>query len=220
VRVEVAPDRYETREAIVLPQEEHLHPKPEKTDERLADPEQPVVHMARSKNLGVIFAITLLLTILISSVSVRGVWSVVVVVTVVLLVVLFALFDWWGTIAEWFFLLRIHINAAGYGFIGITLFIMWAVSFFFFDRRTYVVFSPGSIRIREAVGQGEKQYDTVNVIFHKKQNDFFKHWIWGLGAGDMEIVTAKGERFEWHNVTFVGHKVRKIEDLLKTREVV
>jgi hypothetical protein len=206
---------FEARDVIILPKDERL-PTKAGTDQ----PEEPRLHMARSKNLGVIFSILLLLTILITNVSVRGVWSIVVIVTIVLLVVLFALFDWWGTIAEWFYLLRIHINAAGYLFIGVVLFILWAVNFYVFDRRTYLIFTTGQLRVREAVGQGEKVFDTTNMVFHKQQNDFFRHWIWGLGAGDLEIITAKGERFEWHNVPFVGHKVRKIEDLIKTREVV
>jgi hypothetical protein len=220
-RVEMAENKYETREGLILPPGKYLPPdQPETPGGPLPKPEGGIVHMARSKNLGVIFSIALLLTILISNVSVRGVWSIVVVVTVILLVVLFALFDWWGKIAEWFYLLRIYINAGGYLFIATVLFIIWAVNFYIFDRRTYVIFTPGQVRVRESVGQGEQVYDTVNMEFHKQQNDFFKHWIWGLGAGDLEVVTAKGKRFELHNVAFVGHKVRKIEELIKTREVV
>src|SRR5262245_10503031 len=210
----------ELREGLILPPGQHLLPdQPEKPGGSLPQPEGAKVHVARSKNLGVIFSITLLLTILISTVSVRGVWSVVVIVTVVLLVVLFALFDWWGQIAEWFVLLRIHINAGGYGFIAVVLFIIWAVNPFLFDRRPYVIFTAGQVRVREAIGQGEKVFDTTNLVFHKLQNNFFQHWIWGLGSGDLEIITAKGERFEWHNVAFVGYKVRKIEDLIKMKEV-
>ena len=211
------------RDVVVLPQDHRLANNPTKPDQpegKLVDTSIASERMARSKNLGVVWAVTLLLTMVISSVSVRGVWSIVVIVTVILIVVLFALFDWWGTIADWFSLLRIHINAGGYFFFSIVLLIIWAVNTYIFDRRTYVIFTPGQVRVREAVGQGEKVFDTTNLVFHKQQNDFFKHWIWGLGAGDLEIITAKGEKFDWHNVAFVGQKVRKIEELIKTREVV
>lgn len=204
------------RDVLVLPEGARLPNKPntDQLESRLG------LHMAKSKNLGVVFSVALLLTILISNVSVRGVWSIVVIITVVLVVVLFALFDIWGTIAEWFYLLRIHINAGGYFFFAAVLFIIWAVNFFIFDRRTYVTFTPGQVRIREAVGQGERVFDTVGMVFHKQQNDFFKHWIWGLGAGDLDLAFPKGEKFEFHNVAFVGHKVRKIEELIKMKEVV
>ena len=214
----------EGRDVLILPANERLPNSSTKPDQpeakRLADTKLASEHMARSKNLGVIWAVALLLTIVISSVSVRGVWSIVVIVTIILFVVLFALFDWWGKIAEWWSWLRIHINAGGYFFLSAVLFIIWALNFYVFDRRTYVIFTPGQVRIREAIGQGEKVFNAESVVFHKQQNDFFKHWIWGLGSGDLELVMAKGEKFDFHNVTFVGYKVRKIEELIKMKEVV
>src|SRR5262249_14525001 len=50
-------------------------------------------HIARSKNPGVIFVFTVILIIMISSVPLRGLWSIVIMVSVVLLVLLFALLD-------------------------------------------------------------------------------------------------------------------------------
>lgn len=180
------------------------------------------VHTARSKNPGVIFAFTLILIILISSVSLRGLWSIVIIVLIVLLVTIFALLDWWDPLLEWIGLLRIHVNAGGYLFISLALFIIWAVTFFIFDRQTYLIFSAGQVRVYQQIGEGEKVFDTTNLTFEKRQNDFFRHWIIGLGAGDLKVKTGgpHPEEFELHNVLFVGNRGKQIEQRLKSREVV
>src|SRR5262249_46510147 len=66
---------------IVLPEGKRLT-RVQKED---LDPQQPKLHMARNKNLGVIFCITLLLVIVITNVPLRGMWSVVVIITIILL---------------------------------------------------------------------------------------------------------------------------------------
>ncbi|MEI6686849.1 MAG: hypothetical protein WCN64_11965, partial [Planctomycetota bacterium] len=45
---------------------------------------QPTLYVAQSKNYGVIFCLTLLLTIFITSVSLRGMWSILVIVVIVM----------------------------------------------------------------------------------------------------------------------------------------
>lgn len=205
---------YENREVLVLPEGAKL---PERTNDD--KPDKLLLHMAKSKNLGVVYAVVLILTIVITNISVRGVWSVVVLVSIVLIVVLFALFDIWNWIADAWSLLRIHINAGGYFFISTVLLIIWALTILIFDRRAYVVFAPGKITICEAVGQGEQVFDTTNLKFQKLQNNFFQHWIWGLGAGDLQFE-IRNEKHQWHNVAFIGNKVRRIEKLVTAREVV
>lgn len=201
------------RDALVLPDKDRLEPADAPAPESLR------LHMAKSKNLGVVYAVVLILTIVITNISVRGVWSVVVMVSIVLIVVLFALFDIWSWIADAWSLLRIHINAGGYFFISTVLLIIWALTILIFDRRAYVVFAPGKITICEAVGQGEQVFDTTNLKFQKLQNNFFQHWIWGLGAGDLQFE-IRNEKHQWHNIAFIGNKVRRIEKLIAAKEVV
>ncbi len=52
--------------------------------------------------------------------------------------------------------------------------------------------------------------------------DLFRHWILGLGSGDLVVKTtgAQMHEFDLHNVLFIGKKVKQIEDMLKKRVVV
>jgi hypothetical protein len=185
------------------------------------DPIQPYLHMAHSKNLGIVYATVLLIIIVISNVPLRGLWSLLVILFIVLLVVIFALAGWWGWILERLTLLDIRINAGGYIFISLVLFIIWAVTVFIFDHRTYVAVTPGQVRVCLAVGAGETVYDPTGMTFQKRQDDLFRHWIVGLGSGDL-IIHRQGttDHIDMPNVLFVGAKVRQIETLIKERKVV
>ena len=55
----------------------------------------------------------------------------------------------------------------------------------------------------------------------KQQNDLFRHWIVGLGSGDLIIpATQAHKEVDMPNVLFIGSKIREIEKLIKEREVV
>src|SRR5271165_1944570 len=54
---------------------------PDSSDKRL---QEPTSQMAKNKNLGVIFAIVLLLVIAITNIPLRGLWSVIVIVIIIL----------------------------------------------------------------------------------------------------------------------------------------
>jgi hypothetical protein len=181
----------------------------------------PRRHMAASKNYGVVFASVLLLIIVVSSVPLRGLWSLITVLLIVLFVVLFALLGWWDIILEKINLLDVRVNAGGYLFIALVLFTIWAVTIFGFDRRTYVVVTPGQVRVCQAVGAGETVYDTTGMTFQKQQNDLFRHWIVGLGSGDLIMHrSSTNQEIDMPNVLFIAAKVRDIEQLIKERPVV
>jgi hypothetical protein len=206
------------RDVLVLPKDTHLQP----FDKNEVLPPEPVyIHMSRHKDLGVLFAIVLLLIIVISNVPLHGLWSVIVILGVVLVSVVFALWGIWGTILNYFSLLQIHINAAGYLTISGVLFIIWALTVFVFDRRRYVVVTPGQVRVCMAVGAGETAYDSAGMTFTKRQDDLFRHWIVGLGSGDLIIHrTTATQEIDMPNVLFVGSKIREIEKLIKEQVVV
>jgi hypothetical protein len=203
-------------DALILPKGKQLPVNP-------ADgkPLQPSIHMARSKNLGVLYATVLLLIIVISNVPLRGLWSLLTVLFILLMVVILALMGWWEPILEKFSYLRVHINAGGYLFISIVLFIIWALTVYIFDHRTYVAVTPGQVRVCLAVGAGETVYDTTGMTFQKQQNDLFRHWIVGLGSGDLIIHRSNtNQEIDMPNVLFIGAKVKEIEQLIKERKVV
>lgn len=183
--------------------------------------EDPRLHMASSKNLGVLFVIVLLLTILVTNVPMRGLWSLVLILFIVLLSVTFALAEVWEKILNQFQQLQIFINAGGYFFIATILFLIWAFTVFIFDHRTFVAFTSGQVRVALAVGAGDTVYSTEGMTFQKKQDDLFRHWIVGLGSGDLIIHRSNTvQEIDMPNVLFVGSKIREIERLIKEKEVV
>jgi hypothetical protein len=206
----------EKRDILVAPANKSLPIDPE-----TKNPIQPKRHMARSSKLGVIYATVLLVIIVISNVPLRGLWSVVIILFVVLLVLIFSLAGWWDDIIRYLGFLDIRINAGGYFFISFVLFVIWALTVFVFDHRTYVIVSSGQVRVCLAIGTGETVYDTTGMTFTKRQDDLFRHWIVGLGSGDLIIHRSNTtQEIDMPNVLFVGSKIKEIEKLIKEREVV
>jgi hypothetical protein len=192
-----------------------------RVDTKLSDAESPFpIRMSDNKNLGVIWAVTLVLVIFITNVPLRGMWSVVVLVSLVLLSIIFVLAGWWAVIISWFSFLGIFMNAGGYFFIGIALLIFWVLTVFLFDQQTYWIFTPGQLRIHEAIGGGEKAFDTRGMTTEKHRDDLFRHWILGLGTGDLTVKTAGAEsrEFRIQNVWWVGHKLTQIQELQRIHQ--
>jgi hypothetical protein len=182
----------------------------------------PTVHVARRAGYGVIFTLVLLLVIFITNVPLRGMWSVVALVTLLLLSIIFALAGWWEDILEFLAHSRIYINAFGYLAIAVPLFLVWLATFVLFDRQAYMVFTPGQLRVHQNIGGGEMAYDTTGMVVEKRRSDLFRHWVLGVGSGDLIVDTSgsKAHHFEMPNVLFVGAKVQLIQQMLQQREVV
>ena len=207
------PDPYKKEKA------DHILPrKMDKPDE----PEEPHLRVADHKLYGVIFAFVLLMVIVITNVPLRGMWSLLIILLVVLMIVIFALADLWKPIIELFGRLDIRMTAGGYFLIATVLFAVWLVTFIFFDRQIYMRFTPGQLKVCTEIGGGEKVYDAVGMTLEKQRSDLFRHWILGLGSGDLVVRTsgAQAHQFDLPNVLFIGRKVAQIEDMLKKKSVV
>lgn len=216
------PPKTELREGVLLQKGNLLPDKPEKAGEKLAKPLAPKLHMAANSSYGVVWAAVLLLVIFITNVPLRGLWSVVVIVFVVLIAVIFALADWWTTILSWLYVLDIRVNMGGYLFISIILFTMWLIVTWFFDRQIYMIFTPGQLKVCTEIGGGEAVYDVQGMSVEKHRDDLFRHWILGLGSGDLTVKTsgANQQTFNLHNVLFIGRKLQLIEEMQRDRPVV
>ena len=195
---------------------------PGKTEEDKNKALAPKLHIARSKNLGVLFCTILLLVIIITNVHLRGLWSVIVIMVIVFLSIIFAILDWWERILTGLSFLDVRINAAGYLTISLVLFVIWCLVFFLFDKQIYMVFTPGQLRVRTEIGEGETSYDTTGMTTEKLRSDLFRHWILGLGSGDLLVHTsgAQARDFAFHNVLRLGRRHREIEEMLRQRPVV
>jgi hypothetical protein len=189
-----------------------------------ADPDelkQPRMRMARSNNPGVIWAVTLLLVILITHVKLRGVWSLVAVVFLGFSTILLAVLGIWDPILRAIGIIDIHMNALGYLSISFFLFVFWLLMFFVFDRLTYMIFTRGRLRVRQAIGEGEKVFDMRGMVFQRHRDDVFRHWLLGFGTADLTVFTtgAAAKQIEMQNVLGIGRKLALINTMLQELEV-
>jgi hypothetical protein len=186
---------------------------------RLQKPER---YISKHKSYGVLFTFVLLLVIFITNVPLRGMWSLIVILVLAFIVLLLAFFSLWDRVFELLGDLDIRINAGGYLAIGITLLLMWLVTFLFFDRQVYITVTPGNFKVCTEIGGGEKVYDTAGMQLEKHRSDLFRHWILGMGSGDLTVHTsgAQSAHIDLPNVLFIGRKVEQIENMIKKKAVV
>jgi hypothetical protein len=216
---------YEKRPVLVLPQKEESKKdleEPSSESKLVTGAERLGLHMTTTSKFGVLFATILLAVIFVTNVPLRGMWSVGIVIVVVLLAIIFILAGWSDWILRQLHYLDIRINAGGYIFLSLILFILWLVVFVFFDRQIYMVFTPGQFKVCTEVGGGEQVFSAAGISLEKRRSDLFRHWILGLGSGDLAVRTsgAQSHHFELPNVLFIGRKVQRIEDMLKKMAVI
>jgi len=205
------------RDVLVLPPKHDL-PR----DPVTKKPDSPHLRMTSNKSLGVLFCIILLLVIAITNIPLRGLWSVIVITLVLFISIILAILGKWDDILERLSLLDIRINMGGYLLISVVLFLLWLFVILLFDKQIYMVFTPGQLRVRLEIGEAETAYDTTGMTIQKQRSDLFRHWILGLGSGDLIVNTAgaQAHHFDMPNVLFLGRKVREIEEMLRSRQVV
>lgn len=178
-------------------------------------------HVSARTWMGPIYLILLILVIIITNVPLRGLWSLVALIGLVVLVLVISLFRAWDSILSAFIGLHVFINLAGYLLLSVVLCIAWAVSTFIFDRRSYIVFTPGQIRVCEEIGSRERTYDTTGMTIEKHRDDWFRHIFLGFGSGDLSVRTAGADRHEilMPNVALIGFKIDPIQQLIRQRQI-
>jgi hypothetical protein len=171
--------------------------------------------------MGPAYLIILFLVIIITSVPLRGLWSLVVLIGLVVIALIISLFKWWDDILGALYGLHVFINLAGYLLLSTGLFIAWALATFIFDRRSYIIFTPGQIRVCEEIGSRERTYDTTGMTIEKHRDDWFRHIFLGFGSGDLSVRTAGADRNEilMPNVALIGFKIEPIQQLLRQRQI-
>jgi hypothetical protein len=177
------------------------------------------VLMHPSRNLGVLFTFTVLLVVLLTNVAVRGLASVAVILTAIAGVLFLAWMGWWDSLLEAIGHLAIYMNLGFYVFFSVAIFLLWFLSVFIFDRLEHWTFQPGQLVYVSWLGNAEQTFDTRGMSVTKQRSDLFRHWILGLGSGDLHIAATgaiKGD-FTVRNVLFVGTKLAAIQQLVSLK---
>jgi hypothetical protein len=178
-----------------------------------------VVLFHRSKNIGVLFTLVFFLVILITNMALRGMASLVAILFLAFGALFLAYMGWWGDVLAWMGHVSIFMNMGFYVFFSTLVLLVWGFSVFVYDRMAYWRVTPGQITYEHVVGGAARSYDTRGMIFEKRRQDLFRHWIIGLGSGDIVISTtgAKRDTIEVPNVLFVDSKVAEIQQMIAMR---
>jgi hypothetical protein len=219
------------RDVLVAPRDQHFPLAPvngsgktpaggDPTEAKNRQPASPSMTVASNNSLGVIFALTLLVVAIVSTLLLRGLLSVIVLLTLIAAVVTLALLGLWDQIFAFFGGLDIRMNAAGYLFIGVPLFLLWAFVFFLQDRMHYVAFDEGQIRYVLQVGDSETVMSADGVIVEKRRNDVFRHWLLGLGTGDLVLRLPNGHEIEMPNIVSANRRMVLIDEMLRHKSIV
>jgi hypothetical protein len=169
-----------------------------------------------SSNLGLLFFLCLFLVIVITNFSVRGLASGMVIMGVVLLTVLLAYVGWWDNVFSWFGNLEIHLNLGAYFWFSTLMLVLWLVTVFGLDRMSYWEVTPGQLTYKSLLGGGSKSYNAQGMGLEKHRDDLFRHWLLGMGSGDLQIRTsgATREQIDVPNVLFIGAKAAAMQRLI------
>ncbi len=169
-----------------------------------------------SSNLGVAFFLVLFIVILITNFSVRGLASGMAIMGGALLTVVLAYLGWWDEVFSWFGNLKVHLTLGAYFWFSTLMFLTWTITVFGLDRLSYWEVTPGQLTHKVHFGAGSKSYNAQGMGLEKHRDDLFRHWLLGLGSGDLTILTsgATHEQIEVSNVLFIGSKVRAMQRLI------
>ena len=170
---------------------------------------------------GAVFVLTLVTVAISSTVIFRGMMSVILAISLVACVLAFAWFGWWGHILSFLGGLEIRINAAGYLCFGIPLLLAWLAVVCVYDRQHYIIFGRGQIRYVQEIGDSEMVMPAEGAIVEKRRSDVFRHWILGVGAGDL-VIRSGGQHnptIEMKNVLRIRWKLAVVDKLLREKTV-
>jgi hypothetical protein len=214
---QVLPGQSQPRDVLVAPPGQAVPPPP---GAKGGAPE-PQLRVAANNTYGVVFVGAILLVVIVTNILLRGMAWVIALGVIVIAALTFSLLGWWDDILLWLGGLDIRMNEGGYLAFAVPLFLIWLFSTFVYDHYVYLIVSRGQVRIRQAIGEGEVAVDTSGVLLEKKRNDLFRHWLLGLGSGDLHVKSGGPSNidFDLPNVLFIGWKLARVQELLREKEV-
>jgi hypothetical protein len=166
--------------------------------------------------IGLTYIMILVFVIIFTNFKLRGIYSVVLILAVGLVVTLIALAGWWDDLLGIVPYLSVHMNMGFYVVFSTILLVLWLMAFFIFDRIDYYIVRPGQLIRMNRVGGGEQTWDARGMLVEERADDYFRHYLLGLGSGDLTLTTSGAKQQEIHirNVVFANHKVDVIQRLV------
>lgn len=170
-----------------------------------------------SNNPGLMFIATMVVLVVFTNAKLRGIYSVLTVLAFAFVVVLFAWLGWWDDIFAFIPTLSAKANMGFYLVFATAMLIVWLAGFFVFDRLSYWRMQPGQLIETRLIGAGTHAHDTNGLLFEKREQDWFRHVLLGLGAGDLRLTAPNKEVIDIPNVLFADRKVAEIEKMIAVK---
>jgi hypothetical protein len=187
--------------------------------ESVAVPPNAVLYVHPSNNPGLLFIAGIILLVIFTNARLRGIYSIVTLVSIAFVAVLMAWMGWWDAVFHVVPTLSARANMGFYLVFATAMLVVWAAAVFLLDRLTYWRVRPGQLVEERLVGGGAVSHDTNGMRFQKREQDYFRHIVLGLGAGDL-VLSGGGLRDETiviPNVVFVSRKVHAIERMISVK---
>ena len=170
---------------------------------------------------GLLYACLILLTGFVTSVRLQGMRSIMLIMGLMIILLFLA---WSGTLDDFAELLpaiRTHLSAGFYFTLSGGLFVLWLLQFFLFDRLNYWRIAEGQLTHVELAGIGEKSYDARGLTVEHEADDIFRHFLFGLGSGDLILRThgADHEEIRLPNLLRVHRKINRIQELVAVEPI-
>jgi hypothetical protein len=166
------------------------------------------IYYAPDNRVPINFLLVFVPLIILSSLSLRGRWSVVRYVAIIFFLAVSAglgVWDWNN---------RIPAEPGVYLAISGVLFLPWLLTVLILDRRRSMTFTPGQLQVRL---RGEaKAYDTTGMTIQAQRNGLLRSWILGLGSSDLIVQTGgpDSKAMRLPNVLFNASRIKAIQNVL------
>ena len=95
-----------------------------------------------------------------------------------------------AVVLDWLGLLLVHMNLAFYVTLGTALLFLWTLILLGVDRLIYWHVSPGWLTKKERFQEDEIYHAPVQI--QAENRDVVRHWILGLGSGNIVITRTVG----------------------------
>lgn len=169
---------------------------------------------------GLTFVFALIFVIFSTSVRLRGANSVIFGLILAIGGILLAMGNLFEPVAKFLGQMDITMSSTFYLFVAVSVFLMWVLMVFGFDKVRFYEIAPGQVRERVFWGSGDRAESATNVRCRYRADDFLRHRMLGLVVtGDIEITLGNGEVWFLHNVIFAKRKADQINDLIVTRPI-
>ena len=170
---------------------------------------------------GLLYACLILLTGFVTSVRLQGMRSIMLVMALIIILLFLAWSGYLDDLARLLPAIRTHLSAGFYFTLSGGLFILWLLQFLVFDRLNYWRIAEGQLTHVELAGIGEKSYDARGLTVEHEADDIFRHFLFGLGSGDLILRThgADHEEIRLPNLLRVHRKINKIQELVAVEPI-